>query len=186
MVGMRLDTSVGFTLKDFLMLRRNRLAYLYFCENFLSCVVGKLEWKKCAHSMVVSNIASPTDEAFALLILENIWDSWSQVDIEDYYKWQVPRSGESGVKETKRQALVGKYTSDFRRASRFGGWSDEGHARFVQLRIMVIDDRLNGKKFEENFLEYQKDIVATAERKCSRKRKRDPVQKCIDDDLNTW
>jgi hypothetical protein len=78
--------------------------------------------------MRISAIACPTDEAFALLALENICDTWTAVVVEDYYKGPVVITTAAGKKECKRKAVIGKYTSEYRHASRFGGWSDEeGH-----------------------------------------------------------
>ena len=184
--GMRSAGTEGYSLKEFLKMRKNKEAYLYFCENFLSCVVGKLEWKKNAHCRKLSEIASPTDEAFALLVLENIWDSWTAVAIEDYYKGPVITITAVGKQECKRKAVIGKYTSDYRRASRFGGWSDEGHTRFVELRTLVIEDRKDKEGFEEQYLSYLKGVVAKEEQKSNKKRKREKVERCIDDDMTTW
>jgi hypothetical protein len=184
--GMRSLENGGYSLKDFMRMRKNQKAYAYFCENFLRCVVGKLEWKKCAHCMKISDIASPTDEAFTLLVLENIWDSWTAVVVEDYYKGPVATMTAEGKRECKRKAVIGKYTSEYRRASRFGGWSDEGHTRFVQLRTLVVEDRKDEGGFEKKYLRIQRERVETEEKKSKKKRKRERVDRCIDDDLTTW
>ena len=185
-IGMRSLEKDAYSLKDFLRMRKHQKAYAFFCENFLRCVVGKLEWKKCAHCMKISDIASPTDEAFALLVLENIWDSWTAVVVEEYYKGPVATITEQGKTECKRKAVIGKYTSEYRRASRFGGWSDEGHKRFVQLRTMVIEDRKDEGGFENRYLKQEKERVDREEKKNKKKRKRERVDRCIDDDLTTW
>lgn len=51
---------------------------IYFYDEILTCVVGRLEWRKFTHVKKVNEIASAaSDEAFALLlvILKNVlWD----------------------------------------------------------------------------------------------------------------
>jgi len=36
--------------------------------------------------MKVSEIATVSDEAFAFLLIENYWDTWCNVNLEDYKK----------------------------------------------------------------------------------------------------
>jgi len=57
-----------------------------FCDKFLSCVIGKNEWKNQIRIKPITEIATISDEAFALLILENIWDDWITMNANDYIK----------------------------------------------------------------------------------------------------
>jgi len=55
------------------------------CNHFLPCVVEK-QWKmQIQAGKKVNNIAMVLDEAFVLLILENIWSDMMEVDINEYY-----------------------------------------------------------------------------------------------------
>ena len=65
------------TLAHILKGRTNRHnAYTFYCDYFLQCVVGRRGWKKGVDSTEVREIATVTDEAFGLLLLENSWDKW--------------------------------------------------------------------------------------------------------------
>ena len=69
-----------FNLQDFLQMRENDDAMSFFCDNILPEVVGKVSWRKGVMSMKVRELATVTDEAFAQLILENVWNSgWSHL-----------------------------------------------------------------------------------------------------------
>jgi len=56
-----------------------------FCDHFLACVVGKVEWKRKVTKNLVKEIATNSDEGFALLVLENIWDEWSKIDAKEFF-----------------------------------------------------------------------------------------------------
>ena len=135
-----------------------------FIEKFVSCVVGRIEWKRSCKDQPVSKVASATDEAFALLVLENIWDSWRDVDPQDYLLKRRERvepkkqaeASKSSQRRPRQKEIFGKYTEKHRNAKRYRGWSEEGFARFNQLVRMVREDRAQRKEFEVNFLAKQK------------------------------
>ena len=64
-------------LEDFLALQTNKEVMGYFCDNFLLQVVGRVQWRDGVTKIPVHKLATVTDEAFALLVLENIWDVWT-------------------------------------------------------------------------------------------------------------
>ena len=51
-----------------------------FCNWFLSCVTSKHDCKRQTNSELIREFATITDEAFALLVLENIWEGWIKMD----------------------------------------------------------------------------------------------------------
>ena len=121
--------------------------------------------------MVISKIATPTDEAFALLVLENIWDAWKDVDPQEYIMARSKRRREEdddveGECETnsdgttkkakRRKEIPGKYTKEHRNAKRYRGWGDDGHAHFNQLVNLVREDRKVRGSFEEEYLDKKK------------------------------
>ena len=55
-------------------LRKDSEVMTIFCNQFLSCVTGKHDWKRQTNSELIREFATISDEAFALLILENIWE----------------------------------------------------------------------------------------------------------------
>jgi len=58
--------------------------FFLFCDCFLSRVVGYTAWKDGCTKSKVSELASITDEAFAYLLVENYWEVWSNIDIDQY------------------------------------------------------------------------------------------------------
>ena len=49
------------------------------CSDYLSAVVGMAEWKGKETQMKISKIATPSDEAFCLVTLENNYDRWTAI-----------------------------------------------------------------------------------------------------------
>jgi len=52
------------------------------CDHFLSCIMEKVEWKR----QVVTKQVKDFDEAFALLVLKNIWDEWIMLHMNSFFK----------------------------------------------------------------------------------------------------
>ena len=61
------------TMAKILKLRKCAMEGLYalFLNEFAACVTGKVKYRKLATKQLVRTIVSVTDEAFALLVLEN-------------------------------------------------------------------------------------------------------------------
>lgn len=55
-----------------------------FCNQFLACVTGKNDWKQQTKNLI-RDFATVSDEAFALLVLENIWDKWIKMDPLEFF-----------------------------------------------------------------------------------------------------
>ena len=144
-----------------------------FCDSWLSCVVGKNDWKKRRTKEKISEIATPSDEAFALLVLENIWDAWMEVPIEEWEKSKKKREEDEGeaeqtddVSQDQRmggrgskkggKCRTGKYTKGYVSAGRYMGWTNEGLERYNQLLKQVKADREMDCQFEETYLERNK------------------------------
>ena len=74
-------------LEDILKLRKNLKGMSVLCNHFLPCVVGKKQWRmQLQAGKKINDIATVSDEAFILLILQNIRDDMMEVDINDYYR----------------------------------------------------------------------------------------------------
>ena len=58
--------------------KERKAAYFYFLEHILECIAGKKEWKKDKCSHKVLDAVTVSDEAFALLLLENSWDVFQE------------------------------------------------------------------------------------------------------------
>ncbi len=164
----------------FLAVRRNYEVARVFFNYFLPSVVGKATWKKEATQKRVSDIATVSDEALALLLLENSRETWLACYLKERKKKTIVlRSGEDGgYEETgigshdqeeqeegggQESIPLRKYTANSRNARRYGGWTQEGRARFNLLCKIVAADRgvnprndtklKQSKEIEEKYLE---------------------------------
>jgi hypothetical protein len=143
-----------FTFEEFCKLRtatsdREKRAFFFFFNNFLECVCGANAWRTAKKTMLVSEarhsdnskMVTTSDEAFALLLIDNYLEKWKTgaelVDKDN------PTEADDGqnmtTKKTKRQA--GKYTEKKKGTCKYGGWSDDGIRQFNALRIMVKENR---------------------------------------------
>ena len=144
---------------DIFNLRKNTDgAYRVFCEFVLSHVVGRDVWKRCAHTHTISQIATVSDEAFALLLLENSWEAWKAV----------------AGKQTSVPCPI--YSVRGPGTKRFQGWTEKGIERFNELYDDVSEDRRHNEgTFDEAYKCAMFDAMA------GRKRKR--KQQCISEEI---
>ena len=89
----------------------------WYCEHFLSVLVGKHTFSKNKKTMVASKITTKSDEALLLLHLENSIATWTSE-----YKDPEHKDTSNWAKQV--------YTRDNREAKKYKGWSDTGMARF--------------------------------------------------------
>jgi hypothetical protein len=154
--------------------RRNANMYKVFFDNFLPCVIKKSMFD---HQVAVATndrtLCTVSDEAFALLLLENSFDRW-QDDIYRLQKGEVtPKRGqkrrefESDVptRYTKGGIVYDKMVKN----NDPKGWSADGILRYNELYAMVKEDRKTNRSFTTNWLvkkkENQLDAVQTRKRK---------------------
>jgi hypothetical protein len=150
-------------LKDIFEMRKNtNEAYTLFCDNVLSAVVGKNVWKaKCA-GFTVSNIATISDKAFALVLLVNSWDVWSDTEKTGNNKTRFTRNG-AGTKKNE-------------------GWTKEGLVQFNHIAKRVRIDRRASPEFEETYMREKLDIAAG-----KRMRRRDQeIGEDVEEKLTTY
>jgi hypothetical protein len=143
---------------------------MLFCDVFLPCVVGNTDWKLNRGSKKMSEYVTSSDEAYALLELENIWEVWSERDAGEWNKSIANRRkqtddisvaiGDNDDREnatnerpTKLPKLTGKYTGNKEKTRKHKGWSTEGMIRYREIQIMVQEDRKTNKDFDEHYLE---------------------------------
>jgi len=137
---------------DELMLKRQKEdTFIVFAATFLSRVVGMSIWRKNCAKLPISEMATVSDEAFTLLLLENYWEGWSTKNLDEY-KSEVTIDETTNQKK-KRKATWGKFTSGAWGSRRFGGWSKEGLVQFNQLYSQVEEDRKkdNAAEVEEQY-----------------------------------
>ncbi len=139
------DSSTSFpTLEDFLSLRTKPEIMKIFAGTFLSCVVGRVAFRRKSANVELQEFVTKTDEAFALLCIENIYDRFVKIDINT---WYAPH--QEGKR--KRNCKSGKYTEDAHKAHRYGGWNQKGMSRFNELCKIVELDRDANKEWEEKY-----------------------------------
>jgi len=165
-------------LHEYQKLRTNVEAYGHFCDRILPCVIGKMEWSKEVYSKEISKIATPTDEAWALLLLENSWDLWHQMAEYELKAEKLP----------KELRVKTKWTSTAISAVKYEGWGEDGIPRYNELVKKVREDRGQHKSFDAAFLEKKREERAS-KMMSSKKRNRDGSMDdnhvvCIENDLS--
>jgi hypothetical protein len=159
-----------FTFGEFCKLRRattdrEREAFLWFFQTFLECVCGTSAWNSAKTKQLISDardpsgskIVSVSDEAFALLLLDNYLEKWKiRADEADAARIEPVGDGAAGMTtaegENARRKLIktaGKYTAKAQGQCKWGGWSSEGIQQFNNLRKLVKADREADKNCEE-------------------------------------
>ena len=126
------------------MLRENpNNAYYFFYDCILRCVIGKQEWKRLIRlNKPISKVVSVSDEAFALLVLENSWLRWKYIfdhNIQDF-------------KDKKK--VKARYTKDIREGNAsFDGWTVKGLQKYNKLICKVMKDRKDNAKFDSTYIQ---------------------------------
>ena len=104
------------TMKRIMDARKNLTDFQWYCENFLSVIVGKQIYKKEKANKLISAIATRSDEALLLVLMENSVEHWTAEVLdpnEENEKW--PEA---------------KYTSKGNDSKKHLGWSEEGIERY--------------------------------------------------------
>jgi len=150
-----------------------------FVDHFLSIVVGRRHYLKVSHLQKVSEYATKSDEALALLLLENSFDRWS-----DMAKKQIQKNSEIPPKFTNG----GLSNGSSGRSKKFGGWSVEGLDRYDVLYKLVAKNREseNAEDAEEAFRQKRyKDFLDEDAKKKSKRKNDEPVycETAVNNDL---
>jgi hypothetical protein len=130
----------------------------WFFAEYLECVAGKKGWGKEKYFQSVSKavdretndiLVTVSDEAFALLMLENYRDKW----ILRYEEACI-----AGGRSNTDKRIDGKYTSSVKGHTEFGGWSRKGIRRFNALCELVEADRISemAAAAEAGFMNYMR------------------------------
>jgi hypothetical protein len=169
-----------FTFEEFCKMRRaqtdrEKQAFFWFYDTFLGCVCGANAWNYAKAKQLVSEakeasgmkIVTPSDEAFALLLIDNYLENcWKEraAAVRNVGTLHDENSGLSdhGIGAPKKggNKKPGKYTAKANGQCKYGGWSDAGRAQFNYLRRLVKEDReadkMEGKRMEKQLLEFCK------------------------------
>lgn len=139
-------------------MRRNYNAYAVFYTHFVSTIVGKRLFKtRLATITEGEEIATVTDEALALLGIENSVARWDDIFDKSNGTIRRIRKGEAYPEEWKSTILpmftgTAKADPDVDLQTEDKRWSQAGIRRFNALRKLVLDDRNKNPDFARRWL----------------------------------
>ena len=190
-----------FTFDEFCKLRRattdrERKAFFWFFDSFLECVCGVVLWNKAKTKQLVSEardtsggskVVSVSDEAFALLLIDNYLEKWkTRAAEEDAENIELAGDGAAAINTEgenvgrKQTKTPGKYTGKAKGQCKWGGWSSEGIKQFNFLRKLVKADREADKNCEDEAKRMEKLLVDFCRTKAGIKDPQDDVNLPVD------
>ena len=184
-----------FTFDEFCKLRRattdrERKAFFWFFDSFLECVCGVALWNKAKTKQLVSEardtsgskVVSVSDEAFALLLIDNYLEKWKiRAAEEDAENIELVGDGAAAIStegenaRRKQTKTPGKYTGKAKGQCKWGGWSSEGIKQFNFLRKLVKTDREADKNCEDKAKRMEKLLLDFCRTKAGIKDPQDDV-----------
>ena len=160
-------------------MRKDRKQYIQFVVRMLPPVYGKEIWNDMAEKTKLSEFVTASQEAFALLLYKNGFESWS---------WMLSDSSSSsdgdGIETQTRPAF--KYTSRSEEhvMMRNCGWTVEGLNAFNTLYALVTEDRKEyGNGFDDALLKYYEEKNNKKRRKAPNEERGKRARLEISDDL---
>ena len=148
--------SARFELKDFLEMRKNPQCYFVFYTHFIKCITKKTRFEERVKALNAGQqeLCTVSDEAFALLLLENSWDRWCDMYGKDPTLLLPRRGGKNQDKSVVSLVTTMYTTGGYRYAVHAAnmvkakkGWSQDGIRRYNQLFDMVESDRAAHPEF---------------------------------------
>ncbi len=134
-------------------MRRDYDSYTLFCNEILSCLVGRYHWNQLAWQQPVSQMTTASDEAFAHLIVENSWEVWKELALDpDPHGCESSTHGESSLSTNSSPLWTGNSLA----AKKYGGWNEAGKRCFNELFNLVVADRNRTLDFELQYLQAKK------------------------------
>lgn len=129
-------------LKEIFQLRKHPEMFFWVCDNFLSVAVGKTKFRKLTRKVSVSEVASRSDEAYMMLVLENNWKRWMNMAETGSMKSTIPT----------------KYTERGKKAKVYGGWTMKGLNRYNEFMKYVYQNRHvfeSAKEVEDKYVRHR-------------------------------
>ena len=157
--------------------------YKDFCSFFVSGVVGIRHFDKHKCHKPYSEYTTISDEAFAVLTLENNWSRWSSMAKTDNWKESDVPTKWTTSSDKRKLIEQGKLNEDEEETNtpqtrRYGGWSAQGIARYKQLfnEIELERKKPEYKDFEFYCMtEFQVEAEDQGKSKCKRQKTRDDM-----------
>jgi len=151
LLAMRTSNKLTATsLQQYQRMRMEPENFYEFSDVFLKLIVGVSIWKYGVCNKTVSELATPSDKAFTLLLLENTWDQWSTRDLTEY-KDERKYNAVTGEWD-KRKPVYGKWTRGAGGERRYGGWTEDGVNRFNELCVLVKQNRADHRAVEVAYM----------------------------------
>jgi hypothetical protein len=119
------------SLNDFLEMSQKESSYLLLCTQFIRPIVGTTKWKHNFLRKRMSLYVTISDEAFALLTLENNYDRW----VDMWHNQNLKTSNVEAKWTNAGQSLCNG------QSKRFNGWKQDGYTRYNELYDLVEADR---------------------------------------------
>lgn len=151
--------------------RKKKALYRSFFTRFIPAVVGpelfRQRLQDDTKGLSADTICTVSDEAFALLLIENSYDRW-----QDIYTTNggMPKQRRGDRTKQLDSEIPPKYTHGgikytARETSQSKGWSDEGIKRYNELYALVSRDRLNHPNFMVKFKTKSQETVGAKTQK---------------------
>ena len=151
-----------YSMEQFLELRRNFPAFSEFYKLFVREVVGKKRFDDLVKTCPLGKeISTPTDDAFALLVLENNEAKWADLLEQNNGVIRPIRRGEE-IPDSYKSAILPKYTLT---SGKVKSWSANGIERFNELQDLIKADRKSNKEFAHDFVAQQRKELYDKEHK---------------------
>lgn len=155
--------------EDLLKLREDPDIMEYILDELVILVVGKPTFKRKVATENVEKFVTVSDEAFAVLAYENMYDTAKSIG------HNMKTNPGMSLSEASDGAYPTKWTSNRRGAKRNQGWDNKGIERYNQLYKKVKEDRsLRGEPFSTNYKNKKRQEM---EDKYGRKRKREEARR---------
>ena len=137
--------------------------FAYFIVNVVAHVVMKCKWNMHSHVRLMNSFVTLSDEAFAVLVLENNCDRWLD-------EAQHPN-------KTRHRRTKPKYTKD---GGADAGWSIDGMFRFRNICEQIDFEK---KRYPENYnMILQR--IRSLEQECNSRSRRKRRKTCHGGELN--
>ena len=161
------ENEMKYAFSDFISLRKHKEAWFFFCDHFLSCVMGKAAYNRLIVTKPVSKWVTETDIAFVLLCMENNWEKWTYIACN---KNKI-KNKENELEVEDEHVPLTKYTSD-KVNGQNNGWDDKGINRMYDLADLEEEQRN-----DKTYLEVEKDYLSYRKaEKQNKKRKRNGTE----------
>jgi hypothetical protein len=123
--------------------------YLWFCENFMDCVIPTVEWKLQSKKKLLSEYVQAPLETFAVLLYKNGYNKWT----ETFRPKDDDGTELSSLSNSSQVKASFLYTGDSRGSRRYEGWNNDGMTFYNETLVQINLQRGNpGSRFEHTLL----------------------------------